>query len=124
MTHIDQDLLDLFACSTHCEYCERQTPEGCSPHHFWKRRGAGGGTRLDIPINLIALCWGWYRGRWSSCHDLAHEGKLVREDFLPIVARREQRSAESIIDEINWWLRQPKETRYWDGTYRAQLEAV
>jgi hypothetical protein len=86
-----------------CEWCQRFA--SLRPHHYWLRRGMGGGKRLDHPWNLIALC--------ALCHDRAHlapsdEGHLCRQGFLLAVAVREGVKAVSIEDYLGWLSRQDK----------------
>lgn len=86
----DPDLLFQFRLKLRCEHCGKRGP--VDPHHLFSR-GFGGGTRLDIAINLIALC--------RKCHDEFHNGKIKLFDLLKIVAKRHNRSAGSIEKEIN-----------------------
>ncbi len=41
-----------------CDFCGEPAPSDC--HHV-KPRGHGGGSRLDVALNLVSLC--------RSCHD-------------------------------------------------------
>jgi hypothetical protein len=52
----------------------------------------GGGGRLDIRINLLALCW--------QCHNEVHAGHIQRCDLLAIVAARENCLQADIVSEI------------------------
>lgn len=63
-------------------YCERCDARGTKRevHHIWAR-GMGGGSRLDIPINLIVLC--------KDCHDLAHKGEITKRELWGIATERE-----------------------------------
>ena len=71
------------------------------------RRGQGGGSRMDVPENLIGLCRGWHQGRWVSCHMDAQERRIPDADLWAIIARR-QGSTQDRIREYLWWLwRQP-----------------
>lgn len=64
----------------------------------------GGGSRLDIRINLMSLCR-------IPCHNDA-DGKIPRCSLLEIVAKREGRTPDSIEEEIWRLLRTPgKEIR-------------
>lgn len=71
----------LGARKLYCERCRR--PAFGEPHHIFTR-GAGG---PDIKENLIQLC---------TCHDLAHRGKIPRQELMEIVARREGTTADEI----------------------------
>lgn len=99
MKVIDDAVLQAFRESGRCEYCLRATPGGCHPHH-WYARGFGGGSRLDIRINLIALCW--------HCHRLVHDGHVPREELLEIIAKREGLEPEEVERRIFEKLRTKK----------------
>lgn len=94
----DAKLLKLFRQKPYCEYCGR--PGVVQPHHVFAR-GMSGGNRLDISINLIALCP-------TGCHRLFHDGKIEREAFLKVIARRERLTVEAIEDAIYTLLRTPR----------------
>ena len=91
MIVIDEPLLDSFR-NAPCELCGRRP---ASPHHLWAK-GAGGGSRLDLPINLIALC--------PPCHQNVHAGNIPRSLLLLAVARRE-RTTPGKIQDIIWKMR-------------------
>lgn len=56
--------------------------------------------RLDVRINLVALCAAFSGG--ANCHYSAHySGKPSRAELLEVVALREGRTVESIVDEMN-----------------------
>lgn len=91
MQIIDDDLLLDFRLSFRCEWCGRKGPVDC--HHYWYRRGMGGGSRLDHPWNLVAIC--------RSCHDDHHAGhRPLRIDLLAIVAAREGVTQDEITQEL------------------------
>lgn len=94
-----------------CSWCGRPTPDGCDPHHLVKR-GMGGGSRLDIPGNLVSLCRGYYRGQWVSCHDDAERGDITRESLLAVVAAREGVMQADILAEIKRVQALPKGSEY------------
>ena len=81
MKIVDEALLALFRSATRCEWCGRDTPEGADPAHVFAR-GVGGGSRLDIRINLVSLCRGWHNGQWVSCHDANHAGLFFELDAI------------------------------------------
>ena len=62
-----------------CEFCNR-TDQRLEVHHIWAK-GIGGGSRMDVPINLIVVC--------KPCHDLAHKGDISRRELFGIAAERE-----------------------------------
>ena len=100
---IDEALLDEFRGPGVCEYCGNRVALR-EPHH-WKARGMGGGGRLDIRGNLIALC-ATFNG--NDCHNRAHALKIDRRDLLAIIAKREKRTPESIVEELFELLRRKK----------------
>jgi hypothetical protein len=93
---IDEILLDEFRGPGRCEYCGKMV-KNTEPHHLWTR-GFGGGSRLDIRINIIALCSTFAGG--DSCHHKAHNGRIKRQELLAIVAAREGVTPEWIEEEI------------------------
>jgi hypothetical protein len=86
----DEHLLEKFRRTLRCEWCGRRGY--VNPHHLWAR-GAGGGSRLDIRINLMAMC--------HVCHREVHDGKIKRQDLLATVAIREGLHQDDISREIN-----------------------
>lgn len=90
---VDKPLLDRFRLSRMCHFCGKATPGGCDPHHVFGR-GTGGGSRFDVAINLIALCW--------QCHreDLPG-GRITREQILAVVAKREKTTRDEIVRTMN-----------------------
>ncbi len=104
MILIDEAVLDLFRGPGQCEWCS----EGCvtrEPHHYWIKRGHGGGSRLDHPWNLVALGGAFDCG----CHGAAHEGRSpTRLELLGVAARREGVAAGVIERELYRLLRAPK----------------
>lgn len=97
---VNEVLLDAFRRRRRCEYCNRPTPEGCDPHHLFAK-GMGGAWRLDVRINVIALC--------RCCHDCFHLGNILREDLLAVVCSREGRLQDDVLEEIHRLRRLPKE---------------
>lgn len=94
MLVIDEPLLNEFRQKGRCEWCARKR-QTC-PHHL-HARGMGGGGRLDIRVNLVALC--------QECHDNHHLGnRPLRCDLLAVVAAREKTTQDQILEEI-WRLR-------------------
>jgi hypothetical protein len=97
MIIIDEKVLDWFRGKTHCEWCSLACVRP-DPHHVFGR-GIGGGTRLDIMINLIALC--------RACHGECHNGQISRSDLLAVVCQREGLLQSQIVEKI-WELRRQK----------------
>lgn len=91
MRVVDDDLLAEFRRSPRCEACGTKTPSGADPHHYFAR-GMGGGQRLDVRTNLVALC--------RLCHTQAHAGQIRRETILDIIARRERTPANKILETL------------------------
>lgn len=90
----DEKLLATYRGPGFCEHCRRMTPRR-QPHHIFCR-GMGGAHRLDVAINLIALC--------PDCHARFHNGRILRATFLAIVAQREGRLQDEMEAEL-WRLR-------------------
>ena len=94
MRIIDETVLDQFRFAPKCEWCGRAPRRGVSlePHHI-HGRGFGGGSRLDVRINLAALC--------RECHQSHHDGhRPLRCDLQAVVAAREGRMQDDIMEEI------------------------
>lgn len=87
---IDKELLAEFHRRGLCERCRQRRKT--EPHHVFGR-GVGGGTRLDIRLNLLALC--------HDCHRLYHDGKVPRAELVAIVAAREKLTTDEVIDHVN-----------------------
>jgi hypothetical protein len=94
----DEPLLATFR-GRRCEWCGKGRSE---PHHVFSR-GAG---RLDVRINLIALCAAFTGG--DNCHASVHAGVITRSDLLAEVARREATTPEAIVAEIHRLRQLPK----------------
>jgi hypothetical protein len=91
--------LDKFRTPRSCENCFK--PCKPDPHHLWQK-GLGGGGRIDLAINLIALCR-------VPCHMDLHAGLIERDTLLGIVARREGTSKSAIESVIDMIRRLPKD---------------
>lgn len=94
----DEDLLDEFRDKRKCEWCRRRIGGPAHPHHLWAK-GMGGGNRMDIRINLIALD--------AHCHQVVHNGEIPRDALLVMVAAREKTSVEEIYEKI-WEIQRTK----------------
>ena len=53
-------------------------------HHIWPR-GIGGGSRLDVGMNLIVVC----AQRQDNCHDKAQANKISKRELWGIATERE-----------------------------------
>jgi hypothetical protein len=99
MKIVDEKLLDEFRQGTKCELCGEISRSGLDPHHIFQK-GLGGGGRIDLRINIIALD--------RKCHSMVHNGMIKRDFLLEIVAKREFMTVEEIIDQIHAIRRLPK----------------
>lgn len=98
MKIIDNKLLSEFRTPGRCEHCKAWC-EIREPHHLWGR-GMGGGSRLDIRINLISLGQVFQ----CPCHRDFHDGHILKATLLALVAAREGCLQSDIEREI-WRLR-------------------
>lgn len=93
MKIVNKELLDEVRKGS-CELCGCGGP--CDPHHLFER-GAGGGNRLDVRWNLIALC--------RECHQAVQGQKSRLWELCFLVIRREvwrlQRMSKEEFREIN-----------------------
>jgi len=100
MTIIDENLLQYFRRKDRCELCGMPNQLGVDPHHI-KPRGMGGGSRLDVVLNLIALC--------RACHIRAEAGTPTQLALWHLVADREGlRNGTMVQDAIRTLLRRAK----------------
>ena len=101
MQVLNPDLLLEFRQKPKCEYCGEPNRYGLDPHHTVMTRGMGGGSRIDHPLNLTALC--------RSCHD-SHGYSAVpsRMELINVIAQREGCTAAFVIDTIERLWRQRK----------------
>ena len=105
MIRTDESLLEYFRGKPNCEFCNRPSPGRLEPHHVLTR-GHSGGSRLDVALNLVALCPGLYGGQ---CHTRFGDDPRYLERFLGIVARREGLADGREVQECIWrLLRGPK----------------
>lgn len=92
-------IIDKAALSTprspFCEYCLRSCRNPTERHHI-VARGLGGGSRMDIPENLIDLgeCWD------CGCHQKAQAGKISKAVLWERVAAREGTTVRKILNLI------------------------
>jgi hypothetical protein len=70
---VNKRLLKEMAKPGPCSWCGRPCPDGRDVHHWFIKRGMGGGTRLDIPENLISLD--------RFCHRDAEDRKICKDDL-------------------------------------------
>lgn len=106
MKIIDKGLLQEFSGPGKCEICQKDCRRR-EPHHV-RCRGMGGGSRLDIAINLIAV-GGHVNGfPECPCHRLAQEGNISKASVLEIIGKREKLTPEEIEGTVNRLLRSDK----------------
>jgi hypothetical protein len=87
-----------------CEWCRQWG--ALEPHHAIKKRGMGGGARIDHPFNLLAVD--------RRCHVyLEAHGHLeaVRQRVRRLIAQREGVAEATIVEYLMWLLRVPKDRR-------------
>lgn len=103
MKVVDEALLAYFRQKP-CEICGHPPPN--EPHHVYCR-GLGGGSRLDICLNLITLCGVFYGS--GHHNEMQHRGKAGREECCRIIAKREGlESGEVVWDALMRKLREVK----------------
>lgn len=91
MKKLDNDLLNEFRSPGPCEWCLAPCPIR-EPHHL-VRRGMGGGSQMDVRINLMGLC--------STCHYRHHYSNVpTRDEILDYVAMREGMTPEELQDRL------------------------
>jgi HNH endonuclease len=102
MLIIDEPLLGYFRSKRVCELCRQPPREGerLQPHHV-HARGMGGGSRLDTPLNLLALC--------GRCHSLVHQSTDEKLRCREVVAYREGLLVAQVEEAIWRLLRRSKE---------------
>lgn len=106
--------LERFRRARRCEACGKASRHGLDPHHALYKRGLGGGSRLDIPLNLVSLC------RWP-CHHHAEQGIITRQQMLAVIAKREGVSEIFVDSFLKRVRRTPKTTK---AEILAKLEEV
>ena len=114
MKIVNEQLLDLFRTSGQCEICLAKCPAR-EPHHLFCR-GMGGGSRLDVRINLVAV---GRSGRFCQCHTEIHDGNLAVNSIFQVVSAREGFEIDDILDVMYLFRRLPK-----DPSERALRAAI
>ena len=118
MRIVNEKLLDQFRTSGRCEWCGRRCDKR-EPHHA-SARGMGGGKRLDIRSNLMAV--GFSRSLLCPCHNALENGGKVRDGIAyEVIAEREGTTPEAMEDVRNLFRRMPKAVNL-DGFMRAANE--
>ncbi len=84
--------LDRFREAGCCELCRRHC-ERRHPHHV-TTRGHAGGSRLDLPANLVGLC--------PPCHSLYGDDPDYKDVFLALVADREGFTSREAVQAYLW----------------------
>ena len=98
MKIVDEPLLDTFRTRGRCEVCG----VFCAmrePHHVICK-GMGGGRRLDVRENLLAVGSSLPFPE-CGCHGLVHDGKIKRSALLEILAKRDgYPSGQHLLEEL------------------------
>ncbi len=102
MIILNPALMREFSAKQICEYCGRYARR-MECHHMMGR-GFGGGTRMDVRWNLIALC----NFMDSDCHGRAQRYQIPVEEIRQIIADREGTTSETVEDFLFWLARQPR----------------
>jgi hypothetical protein len=106
MIIVDEKLLDRdFRGRQVCLLCGKRRE--CEPEH-WVCRGHGGGRRLDISINLLAVDRG--------CHTKIHAGDISKFEVQRAIAKRENINVVTVYCAVWHFLRLSK------GTTRTELK--
>ena len=99
MKVVCEKTLAVFREAGRCELCGRPCNR-CYPHHVLCR-GMGGGARLDVPLNLVAVC--------EDCHGAIHAGGISQKKVIEAVAYRERTPEELILPALHAMVRITKE---------------
>lgn len=97
----NEAVLDKFRSSSICEFCLHPIGRGvrAEPHHV-RAKGLGSGHRLDVSLNIVALC--------MYDHRKFHDGNIPRSALLQVVANRYFVEPDVIEEAINILIRLPK----------------
>lgn len=110
MTIIDKPLLRSMAMPGRCEWCGRHC-KAREAHHLFCR-GIGGGGRLDIRCNLVAL--GSSITMACTCHHDHHSiGDPSTDALLAVACQREGLLQGPVRELIDFLRRVPKELLRW-----------
>ena len=96
-------LLQYFRSRPFCEWCKK-SGYGFDPAHVLAR-GLGGGSQLDVALNLCSLC--------RTCHTNHHAGfSPTKEELFELIARREGLENGDVVLQALWRLqRQTKQCK-------------
>lgn len=97
MIHKCPKTLDRFRQAGLCEWCGLYLGRR-EPHHLVSR-GHAGGTRLDIPANLVSLC-PFFQG--NNCHQRFGDDPRCRGRFLRIICDREGFESPEAVEAYLW----------------------
>ncbi len=117
MTIHDDALLAEFRAPGLCGWCQKPCQQREGHHLFY--RGLGGGSTLDIRINLISL---GSTQHFHPCHGLAHAGKIDKDSLLIMVAAREG-VMQPDITHVIWFLRRLSKTPT-DAEIREEMDGM
>lgn len=96
----NDEVLQAFRTAPKCEFCGKENRHSLDPHHR-RKRGMGGGSRLDIRINVASACR-------LPCHRDCENGTIPESRVLEVIAARERTAVEAIEEVVNLILRTPK----------------
>ena len=106
MKIVDEKTLDEFRTPGPCEMCGKSCKVR-EPHHV-SAKGMGGGNRLDIRCNLVAL--GSTPNFECECHSRV-DNAAGRERCIEIIAKREGCEPSEVEAVVNWFRSLPKGLR-------------
>ena len=95
MRIVDHALLERIGSSRVCEYCGSRLRHKAEVNHIIGR-GLGGGHRMDVPLNCLAMGSPWDCG----CHEAYHHGRITRDELVWITAIREWYLFEDAWEEL------------------------
>lgn len=101
---VNEELLEYFRTQK-CELCGSFMSRRITCHHVYCR-GMGGGSRLDVVLNLVSLCMDGGNG----CHEkIQVGGKAAQIQCWELVAKREGLESWEVARDAVWrLLRSPK----------------
>ena len=99
MRFVCEKTLDIYRKGGLCEYCHKPC-RAREPNHLIGR-GFGGGFRLDVHCNLIAL---GQTVTWQCrCHMLFHHCGISQGEMAAVIAVRERVTSHDLM-RVLWWI--------------------
>ncbi len=102
MKIVSEKTLKEFRSKSFCEWCEKPAGQKkLDPHHAIYKTGMGGGSRMDLSLNLL------------SCHRLCHHkiedtGAEANRKCLLIISKREGETPDDVLAVLQLLWRLPK----------------